>query len=640
MAKDLKRRIVAEFSAKNRAKGVMSGFRRDMDSTGRALRRMAMGALAVAGIGGLGYMLKKTMESIDAVAKMSDELQISTEALTGLEHAAKISGTSIETLHKGMGIFVRRMGEAKFGVGEGVRGLKMLGLEADQIIKMGTEKSFMLIAQRISEAGTAAEQAGIAYNFFGRQGTQLLNMFQQGEAGIKAMREEAERLGLTFSRFDAAQVEAANDALTRARAVLTGLIRQATIELAPYIEVLADKFVDVATAGEGLGANVINVFESMSMGAIRFGGLIQTIPSYWKGVEAGARETLAAIYDIAAAVTNLDVLFKKLKRPGWEKTYKELAQEQRQIAADLKEEGGRQLAVSYGQENAIMQFYDGLQKKAAGRRKELEDKARQQSGGVDIGLGVEPLEAGAMLEHYDKLMAKGGTYQEMQERMARQRIETDIEASRQRYAAEDAAARDIEKVWTEMWLREEEAAYHAWRAPMKEKEEQIDKAAERRIRINEDIALSMAQSWSSAIDQMMFEGKKFWDAMEDMARSLTRMIANILIYRGIALPIARGIMPTEKAQYGGVFTRPTLVQAGEVPEAFVPLRSGKIPVEMRGGAAGEGRMLEMHIHYHGQEKPKITRAEEYLLSNRRIIDVTLQALQTDANYRRGIAQVK
>jgi hypothetical protein len=48
------RRIVAEISAKNKAKGALAGFRSDLDTTGRALRRMATGVIALAGISGMG----------------------------------------------------------------------------------------------------------------------------------------------------------------------------------------------------------------------------------------------------------------------------------------------------------------------------------------------------------------------------------------------------------------------------------------------------------------------------------------------------------------------------------------------------------------------------------------------------------
>jgi len=64
-------------SAQNEAKGVMAGFRRDIDTAARAMRRMAIGALAVAGVGGMGYMIKRTMQSIDATAKLSDQFEFS-----------------------------------------------------------------------------------------------------------------------------------------------------------------------------------------------------------------------------------------------------------------------------------------------------------------------------------------------------------------------------------------------------------------------------------------------------------------------------------------------------------------------------------------------------------------------------------
>jgi hypothetical protein len=618
----------------------MGGFRRDLDSTGRALRRMAVGALAVAGIGGLGYMLKKQMEVIDSTAKLADRLGMSTEALIGMQHGANIAGVEAETLNKALSTLSSRLGEVDMGVGQATYALEKLGLNYKDLIGLNMDEAVGIVADQIRNLSTQAEKAAAANYLFGKSGKQLLNLFEEGSAGIAKYQEEVKKLGLSFSRIDAAQVEAANDALTRTRAVLTGLFRTATIELAPYIEVLADKFVDVSIAGEGMGANVSKVFEMMARGAIAFGSTIQMVGIRHKQLNAIVLAGTAKYFellekiDFIPAFKGMEYLFKRQYGVG----FGEFAAALRDSAKEWKEELADLEKETKQRSTSIEKFFNDLRTKAAGRREELEAKAKQRAEGGAVGVGVEPLDAGAMLEHYDKLIAKGGTNQEMQERMARQRIETDIEASRQRYEAEDAAARDIEKVWTEMWLREEERAYHAWRAPMIEKEKQIDNAAERHKRINEDVALSMAQSWTSAIDQMMFEGKKFWDAMEDMARSLTRMIANILIYRGIAEPIATGIMGTKSAQHGGVFTRPTLVQAGEVPEAFVPLVSGKIPVEMRGGGSGGERSMDVRIHNEGSEKLEISAVEEYMISDRRVIEITMQAMLTDLKYRRSIKQ--
>ncbi|MBL7152072.1 MAG: hypothetical protein ISS79_00005 [Phycisphaerae bacterium] len=141
----------------------------------------------------------------------------------------------------------------------------------------GTAEAFLRTAEAISKIPDAAEQATAAYSMFGRQGTQLLVMLQQGRGGIEAMAKEAEKLGLVFSRVDAAKVEAANDALTRLKALITGALRQSVIQLSPYIESLVTSLVDTATAGEGMGSKIINVFESISLSVAKTTEWINTL---------------------------------------------------------------------------------------------------------------------------------------------------------------------------------------------------------------------------------------------------------------------------------------------------------------------------------------------------------------------------
>jgi len=146
-------------------------------------------------------------------------------------------------------------------------------------------------------------------------------------------------------------------------------------------------------------------------------------------------------------------------------------------------------------------------------------------------------------------------------------VQRSVDSSVKRIEAEDKAIKEIDKIWTDMWLEQEAKAYHAMRAPIIAAEEAAAQSAERRKRIAEDIALSMASSFSNAFDQMMFEGKKFWDTMKDMARDLTRMISQIIMYKAVAEPIAYGIMglPLPTAQHGGEITKTGLavVHKGE-----------------------------------------------------------------------------
>jgi len=361
---------VLDLLARNRAKGEMASFGRGLDNIYRNARRMAVGLLAAAGVGGIGYMIKQQMAAIDTTAKLSDRLGITTEALIGLQHGAKISGVEQATLNKSLEILSRRLGEVKLGTGEAKRALAELGLTADDLVGLNMDDALGRIADQIGKLETQSQKAAVANYLFGRSGQQLLNLFDKGSAGIKEMRQEAEKLGLAFSRLDAAQVEAANDALARSRAVLTGLFRQVTIELAPYIETLADKFTELATSGEGVGSNVVNVFEDMSLAAIHFGGVLQGSSAKFKAFYAGTLEGLARIIEISAKLEKyspLGATTRLIRRIAGAEDPLDVAGRYRSQAAELMDAAGREAAGTYGQENAVRQFYERLRRAAAAR---------------------------------------------------------------------------------------------------------------------------------------------------------------------------------------------------------------------------------------------------------------------------------
>ena len=241
------RTSVFDKKMRNSTKGVKT-FQSRAKSAALTLAKFASGLGAAAGIGGMGFMIKQTMTMIDQTAKLSDRIGITTEALVGLRHAAGIAGVSMEALDKSLEIFVRRMGEVKSGSGEAKRGLEALGLSAERMIKLTPERALGVIADRINNLKTQAEKAAAAYFLFGRSGAQLLNLFEKGSAGLAEMQLEAEKLGLTFNRIDAAKVEAANDAITRMKAAFQGVANVITIELAPAIEKIADGLVPISKA--------------------------------------------------------------------------------------------------------------------------------------------------------------------------------------------------------------------------------------------------------------------------------------------------------------------------------------------------------------------------------------------------------
>src|SRR5207247_2365101 len=104
------------------------------------------------------------------------------------------------------------------------------------------------IADKISKIENPAERATAAMQIFGKSGQQLLPLMMSGAEGLAAAQKEAEKLGLTYNRVDAAKVEAANDSMTRMKAVVTGVGNQLAIQLAPFIDAAATKLTALASS--------------------------------------------------------------------------------------------------------------------------------------------------------------------------------------------------------------------------------------------------------------------------------------------------------------------------------------------------------------------------------------------------------
>jgi len=251
------------------AKGI-NHFSDRVAATNRRIAGFAKGLVALALTGGLALLIKRTMDSIDATGKFADRIGITTEALIGLRHAASIMGVETAGLDKALETFVRRIGEVNMGVGQAKYALDAMGLSARQLEQQSPDENFKDIADSISKMNSAAEKASAAYYLFGRQGVQLLNILNLGRSGIEKLEAEAKKLGITFSRFDAARVEAANDALNRLKKVFTGAFQRVVIELADTIEAMATSIVEFATSGQGIEKNVTGAFQNASLGIAYF----------------------------------------------------------------------------------------------------------------------------------------------------------------------------------------------------------------------------------------------------------------------------------------------------------------------------------------------------------------------------------
>jgi len=243
--------------------------RKDIRRFARNARQQAgriakMGAVAAIGAAtGLAFLVRQTMQTIDETTKLARALGLTTEQLTGYQHAAAIAGASNKELTTAFRRMLKNVSDAENGLTTAVRSFDALGLSSAQLIKLSPDAMFKLIADRMGTIGDAATRARVAQDLFGRSGLKILEITRGGAAGIAAMQREAKRLGIAFSDIDGSKIEAANDALTRAGAVLTGVVNTLAIKLAPLIESAAVKFRELALSTNGFRDSVANAFTAV-----------------------------------------------------------------------------------------------------------------------------------------------------------------------------------------------------------------------------------------------------------------------------------------------------------------------------------------------------------------------------------------
>ena len=182
----------------------------------------------------------------DKLAKMSARTGISVEALSQLGYAAEQSGADLETLEGGVRKMQKFLVEAAQGSKSAQSTLAKLGLRLSDLGRLTPDQQFELLADRISKIQDPAIRAATAMELFGKTGTSLLPMMQDGAKGIEALKQQARDLGLVISTEDAKAAETFGDTLADLWKVLKSGVFAIGAALAPLLQDLASSAIRVA----------------------------------------------------------------------------------------------------------------------------------------------------------------------------------------------------------------------------------------------------------------------------------------------------------------------------------------------------------------------------------------------------------
>ncbi|TKJ11107.1 hypothetical protein [Halomonas sp. 15WGF] len=220
----------------DRAERSLANVERRAGTVGRELQVLTrLAAPLGAAFAGMfaGRAIQSQIDYADRLQKTNLRIGASVEALSQYNHVAGLSGVAFEQLTTGWQRQTRRISEAAQGYGTATDALDTLGLSAEALNQLAPEEQFERIAEALQGVESQADRTALAMKLWDTEGVGLLQIVNQGTDAIRAMREEADRLGLTISQDTADAMANYNDEMARFQAVATGVTRQVASELVP-----------------------------------------------------------------------------------------------------------------------------------------------------------------------------------------------------------------------------------------------------------------------------------------------------------------------------------------------------------------------------------------------------------------------
>ena len=272
-------------------------------------------ALTIAGgviTGALGFAVKSAADFGDEIDKMSKRTGFSAEALSELKFAADLSGTSLETVEKGIKRMSSFLEDTRDGLSTAKLALEKFGISVADFQGLSPEETFRLMLDEIAQIEDPIRRAALAQDVFGRAGTELLPILSDGVEGLASMRQEAHDLGFVITEEAAAAAAQFNDDLLRLKTGLkaTGLaIGQVLINaIGPWI-VQAQEAIkpirDWTKENPELAKTIVLVVAAMGALLLIIGPILLVLP----GIAVAVIAVISPLGVAAAAVAAFGIVW-------------------------------------------------------------------------------------------------------------------------------------------------------------------------------------------------------------------------------------------------------------------------------------------------------------------------------------------
>lgn len=249
------------------------------------LKNIEIGKLALEGVSALGNALvnvgraavgavsdlvsfgKSVADELDALNDIANRTGVSVEALQAYGAAAKLAGIDSEAFAKSLQKLTINIGKAT-GDEKAQKAFRELGIAFDELKAKSPAEQFEMVADALANISDPAERAAAAVKLFGKGGIELGPLFTDGPGAMKAMREEAEKLGYVVSKDGVEAIARMNDSIDKVFMTFKAIVAQVVSKLAPVVEEMANNL--LKAVGSMGGENIANVISRVLLDAVDF----------------------------------------------------------------------------------------------------------------------------------------------------------------------------------------------------------------------------------------------------------------------------------------------------------------------------------------------------------------------------------
>ena len=273
---------------------------------------------AQAAVRGIRNLIEEQTTLGDEVGKTARKLDITSHSLQVLQFASEREGIEAATLTKGLGLLQRNIGDLRLGTGTLTTFMNKLNDDGfSNAIKESTNtgEAFKVVSERLISMTDKSDRAALAQAAFGRAGTEINKLFDEGSLTIEEYSTRLQELGGIMSDEQIAASEQYRDRLTDLKLAFTGVKNNIVGQLLPAFTSIVQKVQDNIVANNGYKRTIQNVKVAavVAFGNIKdivniASGAIQRLRDNWDTLRPVVLAAVAAIAAYKAAMLTSNII--------------------------------------------------------------------------------------------------------------------------------------------------------------------------------------------------------------------------------------------------------------------------------------------------------------------------------------------